>query len=31
MMQDLGGDAEEMEMVLCSIDLGPNFSWCVDK
>ncbi len=31
MTQDLGGDAEEMETVLCSIDLGPNFLWCVDK
>ncbi len=31
MTWDLGGDAEEMETVLRSIDLGPNFSWCVDK
>ncbi|KAK0453963.1 hypothetical protein EV421DRAFT_1897952 [Armillaria borealis] len=31
MTQDLGSDAEEAEMVLRSIDLGPNFSRCVDK
>ncbi len=31
MTQDLGGDAEEMETVLRSIDLGPNFLRCVDK
>ncbi len=31
MTWDLGGDAEEMETVLHSIDLGLNFSRCVDK
>ncbi|PBK62204.1 hypothetical protein ARMSODRAFT_1025122 [Armillaria solidipes] len=31
MTQDLGSDAEEAETVLRSIDLGLNFSQCVDK